>query len=119
MGGPVRSWIILVLLAAFTVTAVADGFSGEPEPSNFRVGNPEWPPGEKLMLSLRIARAKKDGRGIARYKSLARQRRFVERRPIRGKTAPPLARISHQGSSRGGGDGRGYKARDRGPRRRS
>ena len=29
------------------------------------------------------------------------------------------ARISHQGSSRGGGDGRGYKARDRGPRRRS
>src|SRR3990172_4734144 len=28
-------------------------------------------------------------------------------------------RISHQGSSRGGGDGRGYKARDRGHRRRS
>src|SRR3990172_3100105 len=31
----------------------------------------------------------------------------------------PIARISHQGSSRGGGDGRGYKARDGGPRRRS
>ena len=27
-------------------------------------------------------------------------------------TGIALARISHQGSSRGGGDGRGYKARD-------
>ena len=90
MGGPARSWIILaLLLAAFPVTAITDARSGEPGPPGIRVGNPEWPTGEKLKLSLRIARAKKDGRAIARYKSLARQRRLVTRRPSGGKTGPP------------------------------
>jgi len=89
MGGPVRSWIILVLLALSMGTAIPDARSGEPGPSSFRGGNPEWPPGEKLMLSLRIARAKKDGKRITRYKSLARQRKRIARRPPGGKDGPP------------------------------
>jgi hypothetical protein len=88
----VRSWKALVLLAAFTVTAATGTFAGEPGTSSSRAGNPEWPPGDKLMLSLQVARAMKDGRGIARYKSLARQRRLRERRTFGGKAAPPLAR---------------------------
>jgi hypothetical protein len=89
MGTVERTWIVLVLLAAFPVMAIQDARSGEPGPPVFRMGNLEWFPGEKLMLSIRIARAKKDGRGIARYKSLARQRKFIGRRPFDGKTGPP------------------------------
>lgn len=91
MGTVERTWIVLVMLAAFPVTTIQDARSGEPGPPVFRVGYPEWPPGEKLMLSLRIARAKKDGKGIARYKSLARQRRLFVRRPFDGKIGPPPA----------------------------
>ena len=97
MGKSVRSWKILVLLATFTVTAVTGDCAGEHGPSNPCAGNPEWPPGDKLMLSLRVARAMKDVRAIARYKSLVRQRRLTERRPFGGDTAPPFARRTATG----------------------
>jgi hypothetical protein len=89
MGGTVRWWIILVLLPLSVGTAIPDARSGEPGPPSFRGGNPEWPPGEKLTLSLRIARAKKDGKRITRYKSLARQRKRIARRPPGGMAGPP------------------------------
>jgi hypothetical protein len=91
MGKPVRSWKILVLLAVITVTAT-EASAGKTGISGSCFVNPEWRPGDKLLLSLQIARARKDGRGIARYKSLVRQRRLIERRPPGGRTAPPLPR---------------------------
>lgn len=92
MGITSRTWKILVLLAAFTATAAAGACAGERGTPGSRVGDTEWPRGDKLLLSLRVARAMKDGRGIARYKSLARQRRVRERRPSCGETAPLLPR---------------------------
>jgi hypothetical protein len=92
-----RSPKILVLLAAFLLTAVPGASDGSPGASGACVGRPETPPGDKLMLSLQIARARKDGKGIARYKSLARQRRLLERRPPGGRTAPPLPRRGSTG----------------------
>ena len=92
-----RTWKILVLLAVFTATTAAGACAGERGTPGPRVGDPEWPRGDKLLLSLRVARAMKDGRGIARYKSLARQRRVRERRPTDGKTATPLPRRAATG----------------------
>jgi len=98
MGEPLRPWKILVLLAALTATAAAGACAGERGTPGPCAGDPEWPRGDKLMLSLRVARAMKDGRGIARYKSLVRQRRVRERRPTGGKTAAaPLHRRAATG----------------------
>jgi hypothetical protein len=87
MGEAARSRKILVLLVALTVTAT-EACAGSPGTSSSWFASTEWRPGDKLMLSLQIARARKDVRKIARYKSLARQRRLVERRPPGGRTAP-------------------------------
>lgn len=92
MGKTVGSWKILVLLALFPVTAVTEACAGEPGTSSSCIRNPEWPLGDKLALSLRVARANKDGKAIARYKSLVRQRKLDARRPFGGKAAPTLPR---------------------------
>jgi hypothetical protein len=92
MGRIARLWKTVVVLAALTATVATGPWAGEPLAGSPFAGRPERAPGDKLMLSLQVARARKDGRGIARYKSLVRQRRLLERRPSAGKSAPPLAR---------------------------
>jgi hypothetical protein len=97
MGKTVVSWKTLVLVAAFALTAVTGACAGEPGASGSCVGNPEWPPADKIMLSLQVARARNDWKGVARYKSLARQRRFMERRPFGGQTPSPPPRRNATG----------------------
>jgi hypothetical protein len=92
MGRIARSWKTVVVVAALTATVATGSCPGEPLAGSPCAGRPERAPGDQLMLSLQVARARKDGRGIARYKSLVRQQKLLERRPPAGKSAPPLAR---------------------------
>lgn len=75
------------LLFALLLSAPTICFSGEN--AGFR--------GDKVLLSLRIAKARKEQHGISYYKSVARQMKL--RRPA---TAPrPSSSRSPSGSSRG------------------
>ena len=88
MGKTAPYWKILALLAAITVTAVPGTFAGDPGPPGSSSRYPERPTGEPLLLSLRIARVNRDWKGVARWKSVARQRRLVARHPYGGTTRP-------------------------------
>ena len=91
MGIYARSLKILALLAALTVTAFPGACAGDPGPSDSFARQPERAPGEPLLLSLRIARVNRDWKGVARWKSLARQRRLIARLPSGRREVPPRA----------------------------
>lgn len=88
MAFPGRRWKLLLLVLG-TMTGVPETIAGETEIPRTVLRGPGQGQGDPLLLSLRIARAVKDGTGIARYKSLARQRRLKEKRAPGGKAERP------------------------------
>jgi hypothetical protein len=85
-----RPSIVPVLMGALALAAVAASHAGEGHPGPL-AGYPDHRAGDRLMLSLQVARARKDHGGIARYKSLLRQRLWKVRRAPGGASAPPVA----------------------------
>lgn len=85
----VRRWRFLLLLALFAAPGGSGSLAGETEIPGVFSRRPGGTPADPLLLSLRIARAMKDAKGIARYKSLARQRRLAERRTRGGASGRP------------------------------
>jgi hypothetical protein len=84
-----RPWKTAFLAAVFAWMAVEGSHAGGKASGPACAGNPGWSRSDRLDLSLRIARARKDDRAIARYKSLLRQhRRKAPRSPGRAP-APP------------------------------
>ena len=85
---PIRSSIAAALAATLVLAAVAIARAGEGRPGA-RAGFAEIRAGDGLMLSLRVARARKDPGRVARYKSLLRQRLWKASRPSGRSTATP------------------------------
>jgi len=82
-----RKCLSLFLLAASLLPVPSAGFPSDKPGLR----------GDKVLLSLRIAKARKEQRGIAYYKSVARQMKLR-----RSATAPrPSSARSPSGSSRG------------------
>jgi hypothetical protein len=93
-----RSPIVSVLMGILALAAVAVSHPGEGYPMT-REGDPVLRAGDRLRLSLQVARARMDHGGIARYKSLLRQRLWKARRPSWGTHAPAVAGRSVTGGS--------------------
>jgi len=82
-----------LLSAMLSLLAVPGAFAAEPECVMLRVGFIDRPTTSQVLLSLHLARVKKDERKVSLYKSVARQRRAKER-PTSG------VRIPSRGNSR-------------------
>jgi hypothetical protein len=94
MRDTMRPWKTAALAAVILLMTVAGSRAGETSAGTLSFGNPDRFQGEKLLLSLRIARATRNERAIARYKCLLRQRRWKERH---SHAAPPVAGPSATG----------------------
>jgi hypothetical protein len=94
LGDTMRPWVTAALLAAILLVAAEGSTAGETPAGALSVRHPERFREEKLLLSLRVARANRNERATARYKCLLRQHRWRERH---SRTGPRIAGPSATG----------------------